>query len=178
MKQSSKIKQPTIEDQQELLSIDQDGYTVVEIRKSKDKYKIGWQKPYTTNRYSAEYLKAEVPKEVSDLQGIGKYTRVKYVLAYKLASYVILNNFWKIKFFHWFYWRYLLYVKQYDNDQLLDIIIEGKKKMTASSYCAIMGYASLTLETTMRMTKQEAEQWRVELLQAYGVPSEKSILGQ
>jgi len=175
---TASITQPTVEDQQELLSIDQGGYTVVKIKKTRDSYKIGWQKPYTTNRYSVEYLKAEVPKEVTDLQGIGKYTIKKYKLVYKLASYVILNNFWTIKFFHWFYWRWLLYVKQYDNDQLLDVIIEGKKKMTASAYCEIMGFSSMILETTMRMTKQEAEQWRVELLSAYGQPSEKSILTQ
>ena len=75
------------------------------------------------------------------------------------------------------YWRWLAYIKQYDDDQLANIIIEGKKKMTVESRFLIMGFSALILETMMNQTKKEAVQWRAELMSAFDQPSEKSTPG-
>lgn len=170
------MKQPSTKAQQQLQSIDTGGKTVVEIPRSKDRVSVGWLKPYTTHRFSAEYLRAEIPSDTSDKQQL-LLVLGKPNLGYKLASYLILNNFWKIKFFHWMYWRWLAYIKQYDDDQLANIIIEGKKKMTVESRFLIMGFSALILETMMNQTKKEAVQWRAELMSAFDQPSEKSTPG-
>jgi len=170
------MKQPKTAAQQQLQSIDTGGKTVVDIPRSKDKVSVGWLKPYTTHRFSKEYLKAEIPSDTTDKQQL-MLILGKPNLAYKLASYLILNNFWSIKFFHWIYWRWLAFVKQYDDDQLAGIIIEGKKKMTVESRFLIMGFSALILETMMNQTKKEAEQWRAELMSAFDQPSEKSTPG-
>lgn len=46
---------------------------------------------------------------------------------HKVAAYIILNNWYKIVLFHPIVWRWMYYVNEYTSDQLLPIIIEGKK---------------------------------------------------
>ena len=173
----SKMKQPSKEAQQELISIDQNLPSIVEIPRSKKKYKITWLKPYTTNRVSQSFLENEVPEELKDGADTVKFMAKKVKVVSIIASYVILNNFWTIKFFHGLHWRWLFYVKQYDYEQLLPIIVEGKKKMGVQGYYVSMALAATMMDTLRMMMKTEAEQYLAELSSAQNQPSERSTLG-
>lgn len=170
-------QQPSIAAQQELRSIDTNGKTVVKIPRSKDSYKIGWMKPYTQDVFTDKILKAEIPKESTDAE-VASYAIKKWKLHYKLASYIILNNIWKIKLFHWIFWRWLYLIKQYDDEQLLEIIMEGKKKVNVVASWSIIVLADLMMSTTMFLTKEEVGQSHQEHTLALKSHLEKNSLGQ
>jgi len=163
--------------QQELLGIDQNLKTEVKIPRSKKKYKIGWLKPYTTNKISAILLQNEAPKDLAESQLLDFMTKKSKVVA-KISAYIILNNFWKIKFFHGIFWRWLFYIDGFDYEQLQPIILEGKKKMMDQGFWICMAVASAMMDTTRTMMKKEASQFLQELTLVTGQPSEKNTLGQ
>lgn len=146
------MNQPTIKDQQELLSIDSGEKTEVIIPGTKHKVHIGWMKPYTLERVSRLILQKEERAGDYDPQ-----------LLAKLASLYILNGI-KIFFFHGIYWRYLHYVKDYRYDQLLPVIETAKKKVPAEAYIRAIILASGMKITPMSLTTEEAESIRAELL--------------
>jgi len=170
------MKQPTKAAQKELLSIDQNLPTRVQIPRTRKEYNITWLKPYTTNKVSQAFLENEAPSEM-DSKEVVKFMATKVKIVAKIASYVILNNFWTIKFFHAIHWRWLFYVKQYDFEQLQPIIMEGKKKMGVEGYYVSMVLAATMMDTMRTMTKVEAEQYLQELTSAQKPLLEKSTLG-
>lgn len=145
------MNQPTIENQQELLSINENGKTEVVIPGTPDRVKIGWMKPYTLEQVSRLILKKE-----------GRIDDYNPRLLSQLASLYILNGI-KIIFFHRIYWRYLYYVKGYRYDQLLPIIETAKKKVPAEAYIKATILASGMKITPMSLTKEEAESIQAEL---------------
>lgn len=163
--------------QQELLSVDQNLKTEVRIPRSKKKYKIGWLKPYTTNRVSAIFLENEAPEDIKDGDLI-QFMATKSKLVAKMASLIVLNDFWKIKFWHPVLWRWMFYFKQYSYEQLQPIIIEGKKKMPVQGFYISMALASSMMDTARTMMKEEAQQYLRELSSAPDQHSGKSTLGQ
>ena len=162
--------------QEELLSIDQNLKTKVKIPRSKKTYNIGWLKPYTTNRVSAIFLKNEIPEDIKKGDLI-QFMTTKSKLISKMASLIVLNDFWKIKFWYPFLWRWMFYFKQYEYEQLQPIILEGKKKMPVQGFYISMALASGMMDTTRTMMKEEAEQYLRELSSAADQRSEKSSLG-
>ena len=170
------MKQPTKEAQKELISIDQNLPTKVEIPRTKNSYQITWLKPYTTNKVSQVFLENEAPTEM-DSKEVIKFMATKVKIVAKIASYIILNNFWTIKFFHAIHWRWLFYIKQYDFDQLQPIVLEGKKKMAVEGYYMSMVLSAMMMDTIRTMTKTEAEQYLQELTSAQKQPLVKNTLG-
>lgn len=170
------------EAQQELYNIDRNIGTEVSIPRCKKRYSIKYLTPDTTGRLSALMLKNEAPDGLfstddsvkPDPALVASFISKKITIAAKMASLVILNNFWKNSFFHWIYWRWLHYVKQYDFEQLSAIIIEGKKKMVADGFYLSMVLGASMMDTMRTMTKTEAEEYLRELSLATGQHSEKS----
>lgn len=170
---------PSNEAQQELMDIDHGGKTKVSVPFTKKVYKIGYLKPYTTEKVTSVMLKGDagLPDEASEEEFMKLMSKKSKVLA-KIASIIILNNFFKIKLFHAIHWRWLHYVKQYDYGQLMPIIMEGKKKIPVIPYAMSMGLSVTMMETMKNLTKKEAKQFHLELMQAQEALSEKSTLGQ
>lgn len=166
-------KEPTTEDQLELLSIDVDLEDKIAIPRTKDIFNIKWIKPYTQERLS--FLELNDGLEVaSDNTPTNIRKRAKFLS--KAASYVILNGV-KIALFHWIYWRYLYYIKGYSADQLLPIIELGKKKVPQlESYLGSV-LVSQMKNTNPALTQEEAEYIRSELILATSQPSEKNTYG-
>lgn len=167
------MNKPDKQDQKELLSINSNGKDVVDIPRTKDKYKIGWIRPFTTEKLSLLELKSGLEATTSESQ---ENIKGRAKVLSKAASYIILNGA-KIFFFHWFVWRYLYYVKGYSFDQLLPIIQEAKKKVPQ-----VKLYLGLTLVSHMKitnptLTKEEADLFQAELSSALNLPSEKSMDG-
>jgi hypothetical protein len=81
----------------------------------------------------------------------------------KIAALYVLNSFLKIKLFYPILWRWYFYVRQYKQEQLYPIIVEGKKKLPQIGY-----YLNTTLTASMRdtiktMTREEVERSQSEL---------------
>lgn len=170
---------PSKEIQQELLDIDHDGKTKVFIPFAKKAYNIGYLKPYTTERVTSVMLKddAGLPEDASEEDFMNLMSKKSKILT-KIASLIILNNFFKIKLFFSLHWRWLYYMKQYDYGQLMPIIMEGKKKIPVIPYAMGMGLSVTMMETMKNLTKKEAKQFHRELIQAQEALSEKNTLGQ
>ena len=77
------IEMPNIEDEQLLNEVMEDSVDEVSIKGSKKKYRIGWMKKGTMRKISSVALE----KGEDD------------TLSAKTAALIILNNYWKIKFF-------------------------------------------------------------------------------
>lgn len=142
-----KIEQPTIEDEKLLNEVIEDSFDIVAIKDTKKKYKIGWLKKGTMRKISSETLKDGEDDALSA----------------KTAALVILNNYWKIKFFYPILWRWFFYIKEYSDDQLSEIIAVGKKKVPYIQFLTNTILVTGMRDTIMTMTKKEAERIRQEL---------------
>lgn len=95
-------------------------------------------------------------------------------LSAKCASLVILNGYWKIKFFHRIYWRYLW--RKYSDEELFAVLTLAKKKvdLQAQAYLTNTIYLIGMKDTVMSMTREEAECTLRELRQERLSPTGKS----
>lgn len=138
------IEMPNIEDEQLLNEVMEDSVDEVGIKDTKKKYKIGWMKKGTMRKISSVALE----KGEDD------------TLSAKTAALIILNNYWKIKFFYPILWRWFFYVKEYTDDQLSEILAVGKKKVPYIPFLTNTILVTGMRDTIMTMTKEEAERIR------------------
>ena len=148
--------QPSENSQKKLNDILEDSVDVVEFRGKK--HNVGW-------------LKKGVIRKITD---VILNTKHEDELSAKCASLILLNSYWKIKIFHWVYWRYLWY--KYSDDELLEVTLVAKKKMDlqTQAYLTNTIYLIGMKDTVMTMTRKEAERTLQELKQAHRSPTEKS----
>ena len=170
-------KQPTNAEEQELLDINSCSKSVVRIPNTKSFYKIGWLKPYTSERFTEVIVRSETEVPISDIEALNQMS-IKSKVPSKAASIIILNGYFKIRLLYPILWRYLYFVKEYTYEQLFPIILEGKKKIPLEGYSLDMALLGMMKETKMTMTRKEAKQYQAELLSAQEAPLEKNILGQ
>ena len=153
------MRQPSIQDEQELLSIQNNEKEELQIPRTTKKVKIGWMKGYTLEKLSKLELNEGIKESDSDTNTVIE-KRSKFLA--KAASLCLLNGI-RILFFHWIYWRYLYYIKGYAFDQLEPIIIHAKKKVPAAAWYISSALVSRMKITNMTMTQKEAERFRAEL---------------
>lgn len=153
------MQQPDRQDEELLISIQENGKDSITIPKTNKIVKVGWMKGYTLEMLSKLELKEGVKEEDADTEKVIEQ-RSKFMS--KAASLCLLNGI-KIKFFHWLYWRYLYYVKGYSFDQLEPIILLAKKKVPASSWYIGSALVSQMKITNLTMTIAEAERFRAVL---------------
>jgi hypothetical protein len=150
------MEQPNNEAQEVLDDILEDGKETVDIRGKK--FNIGWIKKGVIRKLTHVIMTCKKEDELSA----------------KCASLVLLNNYWKIFFFHWLYWRYLWF--KYSDDELLGVFLVAKKKVDSQTraYFTNTIYLIGMKDTIMTMTKKEAERTLQELRQVHPSPTEKS----
>lgn len=150
------MEQPNNATQAKLNDILEDGKDVVELRGKK--YSIGWIKKGIIRKLTNTILTCEKEDELSA----------------KCASLVLLNNYWKVLFFHPIYWRYLW--RKYSDEELLEIFLVAKKKVDSQTraYFTNTIYLIGMKDTIMTMTKKEAERTLQELRQVQPSPTEKN----
>lgn len=143
------------------MDIVNDAVTEVPIRGTKKKVKLSWIKPYTMERLTELWLERDLASaNVTKGSEVLKDLATEPYFAFKEAALMVLNNDLKIRFFWPVLWR--LWARKYSEDQMVDIIAEGKKKLPLTAHYEIMVY-SLDMRTDMvRMTKKEAEQYQAE----------------
>lgn len=158
-----KIEQPTEEQQKEYVSARDDDATVVQIPGTKKKYKIKWLKYGQLNKLS----RLLIHKKDTDDKDTPADSLTEIVedgkLACKAAAIMVLHGYWSVKLKYWFLWRWFYYVKQYDHQQLLPILAEGKKKVPLIPFYAATMSLTEAKGTLMNMTVKEAERTLREL---------------
>lgn len=164
------MDKPTIEDERELMSINDNDATIVSIPRSKKKFKVRWIKPYTSELITKLSLRYEgMNREVSEKAKVNKNTayspkEVAFLSKFSamMASLCLLNGM-KIFFLHWMYWRWIYYVKGYDYEQLESIISVAKKKVPQAALLRNTVWGTQAKITNMTMTKEEVSLFQAEL---------------
>lgn len=153
------MKQPSLDIQKEYLNLSNKKKSILELGGGKKPLKIGWILPYTMERLDHYTLEIELKEPKTDVEK-HLYVKDKLKLSAKAASCIILNGFFKINLFHWFFWRWLYYVVQYNDFQYTMIIFEGQKKSPVDA--SLMGFQLLKTgkSTLMTMTEEEIAQFQ------------------
>jgi hypothetical protein len=159
-----KIEQPGEGDQALLNSMIGNSVDVVRIPGTKRSYRIRWTK-WCARRKVTEVL-------VNCKEGVDEM-----LLVHKVAACIILGGYWKIRFFFPLMWRWLAYVRQYTENQLMPVIEMGKKKVPQEEYCGCIILAIGMKDLTMTMTRAEAESARRALLSELATRAEKKDSG-
>ena len=160
------MKQADIKARQGLNEIVGNTPAIVEIPGTKERVKVYGVKPYTLEKITELWLERDVNAAPEDSASTLKSLCTEPYFAVKEALYFVLNSWWKINLFHkilTFWWGK---VKGYTDEQMLPIILEGKKKLPLTAHWMIMAYSADMRMDMMKMTKTEAEQYRAELLSA------------
>lgn len=178
------MEQPNLKEKKELVGIfKKEG---VKIPRTKKVYKIGYMKGYTLEKLSDISLwlrTTSSPKTDSKGNVVARtikeekiITKARMKVAAKEASYGILNGM-KIYFFHWFYWRYIYYIKGYTYDQLEPILQEIKKKTPLRAYTKAITFGYIMDITTLNLSEEEQKEVLVELTSDREDNSEKNTNG-
>lgn len=158
------MKQADINARQGLNEIADDVATEVQIPGTKKIVSLRGVKPYTLERITQLWIERDSMAIPEDSASTLKSLCAEPYFAVKEALYFVLNGYWKIRLFHrimsWWWGK----IKGYTDEQMLPIILEGKKKLPLTAHWMIMAYSADMRTDMMKMTKKEAEQYRAELL--------------
>lgn len=135
---------PSLEDEKLLNDVMEDSVDEVFIKGTNKKYKIGWLKKGTMRKITSVALEDNKDD----------------MLSAKTSALIVLNNYWKIKFFYPILWRWFFYVKEYTDEQLSEILSVGKKKVPYIAFLTNTILVTGMKDTIMTMTKKEAERIR------------------
>ena len=75
----------------------------------------------------------------------------------KICVILLLNNIWKIRFFYWAYWRWLYYICDLDDVEVLRVVDVCKKKIPSGASSLLTILATGMTDLMMTMTKSEAK---------------------
>lgn len=157
------------------MSIADNDADVVSIPGTRRKVKVRWLHPYTIERITRLWVKRdEASWHIENGDSVAADLCAEPYFAVKEASLYVLNNYFKIRFLWWLVWRIWAYVYGYTDEQMLPIIMAGKKKLPLTAHYGVMAFSTDMRTDWMRMTKKEAEQYRAELLSAAKQLSSKS----
>lgn len=133
------ISQPEKEYEILLNDIAESGKDTIELRGKK--WRIGWLRNGTKRKITQIFLKEKREDKVGS----------------KCVAALILNGYWKIKFFYWFLWRWFYYVKQYSDVEMIPVVHMCKKKIQVTGYFVLTILLTGIRDTIMMMTLEEAE---------------------
>lgn len=151
------MKQPSVEQQIKLNDVLEDRIDIVTI--GGKEHKVSWIKKGVIRKLTDTILTCKNEDELSA----------------RCASLVLLNGYWKIKLFHWIYWRYLW--RKYSDEELFEVTALAKKKvdLQTQAYLTNTIYLIGMKDTMMTMTRKEAERTLQELRQEHRSATEKNI---
>lgn len=144
MAKKKNITQPNEDDERLLNDIIEDSKDIVNLRGKE--WSIGWMKHGTQRKITDIVLKEKDESKVST----------------KCAAVMLLNGYWKILFLYPILWRWMYYIKQYDDNELLPIIELCKKKVPLETFCVTTILLTETKDTIMTMTREEVNRFRQE----------------
>ena len=152
-------KQPSEEVQKELKSIEDNmpDYAMVRGRR----FRIKWMLGFTRSEITKVILK-EGNDEKQSCQ---------------CAALMVLNGYWSIKLWYWFKWRWFYYIKQYGEEELMELLTLGKKKVPLDEYFSNTILLTALKDTSMMMKKREVATTLQGLNTEQPLKSQKSTLG-
>lgn len=133
-------------------------------------------KPYTLERLTQLWLERDLSSVPEDSASTLKSLCKEPYFTVKEALLFVLNDYWKIRLFHRFLSWWWGKVKGYTDEQMLPIILEGKKKVPLTAHWTNMAYSVDMRTDWVKMTRMEAEQYRAELLSVAKQLSSRSSL--
>lgn len=137
--EDKKIEQPNEELQRVLDSImEAEPETVVFLGKM---HKIGWLHKGTMRKFSHIVVKE----------------KDEWKRNVKMCAAVLLNNYWKLKYCYWAYWRWLYYIKDPDAVETLKVVDAAKKKIPSAVCSLLTILATGMTDVMMTMTKKEVQ---------------------
>lgn len=139
--------------------------TTITIPGTRRKVKLSGVKPYTIERLTLLWQErdANIPEDSSDTL---KSMCVDPYFAVKSAVLFVLNSYWKIVLFYPIMWRMWAKWRGYTDEQMMPIIMEGKKKIPLTAHWTVMAFSVDMRTDWMNLTKKEAEQYQAERLLA------------
>lgn len=78
-------------------------------------------------------------------------------LSCKVAAAIVIRGFFSLRLKWWFLWRWYYYIKQYDVEQLNELLSEGIAALPYAETMNTYGMLSATREMLMNMTFTEAQ---------------------
>lgn len=139
-----KIEQPANEYKKRLDELMNAKPEEIEFRGKRKK--VGWLHRGTIRKFSTVMVSEEDPEKRNT----------------KICAIVLLNNVWKIRFFYWLYWRYLYYVIDLDENDILKVLDVSKKKVQQEQFYINTMLSTGMMDLMMTMTKKEAERIQAE----------------
>ena len=138
-------EQPSIDIRREMDLLANSKPELVKIPSTDRRVLVGWLHNETIRKISSVHLSKR------------KDTRYERQISSRVAALIVLNGYWKIKFFYHILWRWYYYVRQYHDYQLLPIVETGKKKVVPIPSWLIMTYLQGLDDTLAAMTRKEVE---------------------
>ena len=154
---AKEIKQPTVEGEKLLNEVIENNPD--ELEAFGRKWKIGYLRNGTKRKVTNILMREKQEDKVSS----------------KCTAALLLNGYFKIFFFYWILWRWLYYIKQVGDEELLPIMEYCKKKVDVESYCLVTIYLTEMRDTIMTMTREEVRHFLQERRGVQHGASEKSI---
>ena len=158
------MKQADLAARQRLGEIAYDVPTEVQIPGTTKVVKVKGVKPYTLEKITQLWLERDTLATPEDSASTLKSMCTEPYFAVREALYFTLNGWLKINLFHRFMTFWWGKVRGFTDEQMLPIILEGKKKLPLTAHWMIMAYSADMRTDMVKMTKKEAEEYRAELL--------------
>lgn len=149
------IRQPEIEQQKEYVSLRDNSATLVHIRKKK--YKMRWAKNGQIAKLSKLLLNGTTKSDTPSVDELLADIEQSSKLSCKASAIYLLDGYWRLKFKYWFLWRWFYYVRQYDDEDLREVLEIGKKKVPLQQFCVTIMSLTEAKDTLMMMRTREAE---------------------
>ena len=169
------VRQPNIEQQKEYASLRDNSATVVHIRKKK--YRLKWAKNGQISKMAKLLIDGKTTGENPTVDEILLDIENSSKLSCKAAAIYILDGYWRLKLKYWFLWRWFYYVRQYDDEDLKEVLEIGKKKVPLQQFCVTIMSLTEAKDTLMMMRTREAERILRELSMEQPSQQQKSDSG-
>ena len=139
MAEVNKIEQPELKLQELLDSIMSEEPTEFMFRGKR--HSVGWLKKGAVRKFTHITMKEKDESKRN----------------VKICVILLLNNIWKIRFFYWAYWRWLYYICDLDDVEVLKVVDVCKKKIPSVASSLLTILATGMTDLMMTMTKSEAK---------------------
>lgn len=111
------------------MAILNDKPTVVKIPGSRHRVKIGFLRDCTVDKVTALLLEREEQDEkVEGADELMRSAAKHPYLNLKIAVCYVLNDYWKLRLWYPFVWRWWAYVRRYNESQVASVLAEAQKK--------------------------------------------------
>lgn len=157
------------------MSLRDNSATVVHIRKKK--YRLRWAKNGQISKLSKLLINGKTEEEKPSMEEILADIESSAKLSCKAAAIYILDGYWRLKFRYWFLWRWFYYIRQYDDEDLKEVLEVGKKKVPLQQFCLTIMSLTEAKDTLMMMRTREAERILRELSTVQPSQEQKSDSG-